>query len=231
MAARKLIEELEAQKSQEIQIRRKTMGNGPAMAGAGASPVMQQMKIALGEAEANVASLKARVSEYESRVQQLAAASRMLPQLETEYTQLNRDYDVNKKNYDALVARRESATMAVEMGATSGVADFRLIDPPTVPAKPSAPNRLLLMPGAGVLALLLGAAVSFLISQIRPIFTDTQVLREVTGLAVLGAVSMIADPDRMRVQRRGRIVFLGGVGALVGLFGAMTVWLLLARMG
>jgi uncharacterized protein involved in exopolysaccharide biosynthesis len=110
---------------------------------------MQQMKIALGEAEANVASLKARVSEYESRVQQLAAASRMLPQLETEYTQLNRDYDVNKKNYDALVARRESATMAVEMGATSGVADFRLIDPPTVPAKPSAPNRLLLMPGAG----------------------------------------------------------------------------------
>ncbi len=73
VAARKLIEELEAQKSQEIQIRRKTMGNGPAMAGAGASPVMQQMKIALGEAEANVASLKARVSEYESRVQQLAA--------------------------------------------------------------------------------------------------------------------------------------------------------------
>ena len=121
--------------------------------------------------------------------------------------------------------------MAVEMWATSGVADFRLIDPPTVPAKPSAPNRLLLMPGAGVLALLLGAAVSFLISQIRPIFTDTQVLREVTGLAVLGAVSMIADPDRMRVQRRGRIVFLGGVGALVGLFGAMTVWLLLARVG
>ena len=148
VAARKLIEELEAQKSQEIQIRRKSVGNGPAMAGAGASPVMQQMKIALGEAEANVASLKARVSEYESRVQQLAAASRMLPQLETEYTQLNRDYDVNKKNYDALVARRESATMAVEMGATSGVADFRLIDPPTVPAKPSAPNRLLLMPGA-----------------------------------------------------------------------------------
>jgi uncharacterized protein involved in exopolysaccharide biosynthesis len=34
VAARKLIEELEAQKSQEIQIRRKTMGNGPAMAGA-----------------------------------------------------------------------------------------------------------------------------------------------------------------------------------------------------
>jgi uncharacterized protein involved in exopolysaccharide biosynthesis len=80
----------------------------------------------------------------------------MLPQIEAEYTQLNRDYDVNKRNYDALVARRESATMAVEMGATSGVADFRLIDPPTVPNKPAAPNRLLLMPAAGLAALLMG---------------------------------------------------------------------------
>jgi hypothetical protein len=120
--------------------------------------------------------------------------------------------------------------MAVEMGATSGVADFRLIDPPTLPSKPAAPNRLLLMPAAGLAAMLFGAAVSFLISQIRPTFSDTQVLREVTGLAVLGAVSMLADADRQRNLRRGQIAFLGGVGALVGMFGAMTVWLLLAKV-
>jgi len=237
VGARKLIEELEAQKSQELQARRKASAAAGAAGGistgggSSVNPVFQQMRLSLSEAEANVASLRVRVAEYEGRLQQLNAASRILPQLETEFTQLNRDYDINKKNYDALVSRRESATMAVEMGATSGVADFRLIDPPTVPNKPSAPNRLLLMPAAGLGALLAGFVVSFLISQIRPVFTDIQVLREVTGLAVLGSVSMIADPGRMRSQRRGKIVFLGGVGALVGLFGAMTVWLLLARMG
>lgn len=228
IGTRKVIEQLEAQKNQEIQSRRKA---GPSTVGSiNSNPVFQQMKMSLAEAEANVASLKARVSEYEARQQNLSSASRMVPQLEAEYTQLNRDYDINKKNYDALVARRESATMAVEMGATSGVADFRLIDPPTLPSKPAAPNRLLLMPGAGLAALLLGAVVSFMMSQIRPVFTDMQVLRDVTGLPVLGAVSMIADPERMGTQRRGRIVFLGGVGALVGLFGAMTVWLLLAKV-
>ncbi|MBN8282070.1 XrtA system polysaccharide chain length determinant [Zoogloea sp.] len=229
VGTRKTIETLEAQKIQEIQNRRKTAPTGMSSS-AGSNPVYQQLKMSLAEAEANVASLRARVAEYESRVQSLSAASRMLPQIEAEYTQLNRDYDVNKRNYDQLVARRESATMAVEMGATSGVADFRLIDPPTVPNKPAAPNRLLLMPAAGLAALLMGAAISFLISQIRPTFSDTNVLRDVTGLAVLGAVSMIADPDRARNQRRGKIAFLGGVGALVGLFGAMTVWLMLARM-
>lgn len=234
VGARKMIAELEAQKAEELQVRRKAAAASTVtnvVSSSTVNPVFQQMKLSLAEAEANVASLRARVSEYESRLQHLEAASRTLPQLETEFTQLNRDYDVNKKNYDALVARRESATMAVEMGATSGVADFRLIDPPTVPSKPSAPNRLLLMPAAGLVALLFGTLVSFLMSQIRPVFADIQVLREVTGLAVLGAVSMIGDTDRQRNLRRGKMVFLGGVGALVGMFGAMTVWLLLARMG
>ncbi len=90
------------------------------------------------------------------------------------------------------------------MGATSGVADFRLIDPPTVPTKPSAPNRLLLMPAAGPGLAARALAISFLISQIRPTFSDTRVLRDVTGLAVLGTVSMIeSDPDTAADQRRG----------------------------
>lgn len=230
VGARKMISQLEAQKVQEIQARKKlapASGGGPSL---GSNPVFQQLKMSLAEAEANVASLKARVTEYESRVQTLNAASRMLPQIEAEFAQLNRDYDVNKRNYDQLVARRESASMAVEMGATSGVADFRLIDPPTVPSKPAAPNRLLLMPAAGLAALLMGAAISFLISQIRPTFSDMNVLREVTGLAVLGSVSLLSDHDRMRSIRRGKIAFLGCMGALIGLFGAMTVWLMLARM-
>lgn len=231
VGTRRMIEGLEAQKVKELQARRKAAGNAPAVSSSvNSNPVYQQLKMSLAEAEANVASLKARVDEYESRVKSLTASSRMLPQIEAEFTQLNRDYDINKRNYDALVARRESASMAVEMGATSGVADFRLIDPPTVPSKPAAPNRLLLMPAGGLGALLIGAVVAFLISQVRPTFSDTHVLRDVTGLAVLGSVSRLADAEWLRKQRRGKIVFLTGVGALVGLFSAMTIWLMLARM-
>lgn len=232
VGARRMIENLEAQKAKEVQARRKAAASGGStpVTSVNSNPVYQQLKMSLAEAEANVASLQARVAEYENRVKTLSASSRMLPQLETEFTQLNRDYDVNKRNYDALVARRESAAMAVEMGATSGVADFRLIDPPTVPSKPTAPNRLLLMPAGGGVALLVGAVVAFLMSQIRPTFADTYALRETTGLAVLGSVSRLADADWLRKQRRGKIAFLAGVGVLVGLFSAMTVSLVLARM-
>ena len=88
-----------------------------------------------------------------------------------------------------------------------------------------------LMPLAGVAALAVGAVVSFLISQIRPTFADTVSLRDLTGLPVLGAVSMIVDPERIRKQRRDKLALLAAVVGLVMLFVAMTVWLVLSRMG
>lgn len=220
VGAKRVIEQLEQQKVDEIEARRKA---GPGQFGAlNSNPVFQQMKLALAEAQARVASLRARVGEYESRVNQARAASKMLPELEAELAQLNRDYAVHKSNYDSLVARRESANIAVEMDAKSGIAEFRLIDPPSLPVKPSAPNRLLLMPLAGLAGLAAGFALTFLISQLRPAFSDGRALREVTGLPVLGTVSMLPTPERQRLRKRGLMAFSGGVVAFVGAIGLAT---------
>lgn len=220
IGAKRVIEQLEKQKMDEIEVRRKA---GPGQFGSlNANPVFQQMKLSLAEVQARVASLRARVNEYESRVAQARTASKMVPELEAELAQLNRDYAVHKSNYDSLVARRESANIAVEMDAKSGIAEFRLIDPPSLPVKPSAPNRLLLMPLAGLAGLAAGLALTFLISQLRPAFSDGRALREVTGLPVLGTVSMLPTPERRSQKRRGMIAFSGGLVAFVGAIGLAT---------
>lgn len=220
VGAKRVIEQLEKQKLDEIEARRKA---GPGQFGSlNANPVFQQMKISLAEAQARVASLKARVGEFDSRLTQARALSKMRPELEAELTQLNRDYAVHKSNYDSLVARRESANIAVEMDAQSGIAEFRLIDPPSLPVKPSAPNRLLLMPLAGLAGLAAGFALTFLISQLRPAFSDARSLRDVTGLPVLGTVSMLQSPERARHRKRGMVAFSGGLVAFVGAIGLAT---------
>ncbi len=224
VGTKRVIEQLEAQKRQEYKERRQA---GAGTASENSNPVYQQLKVSLAEAEANVASLGTRVAEYESRYDQLKAASKLVPEMEAEFAQLNRDYDINRKNYEILVGRRESATLSGEMEATSGVAEFRLIDPPRVSPKPVAPNRQLLLLTAMFAALGVGLGASFLMTQIRPTFLDGRTLREATGLPVLGTVSLLPDANRVRRQRRGILAFFVGFGSLLASYGAAMVLLAL----
>jgi len=228
VGTRRVIEQLEAQKKQEVESRRKSGGMSGSL---GANPVYQQLKLSLSESEANVASLQTRVAEYEARLGAMRGSQRMLPEMEAEFAQLNRDYEINKKNYESLVSRREAANMSVEMDASSGVAEFRLIDPPSVPSKPAAPNRALLMPASGLVSLGIGLLVAFLVFQVRPIFFDGRALRDVTGLPVLGVVTMIDSPSRAKRERMHSIYFAGGLLSLVGIFALMTAVLALRAFG
>lgn len=220
LGTKRAIEDLEAERAREVAARRKATVPKTATSSINANPVYQQLKVSLAETEANVASLKTRVAEYETRYAALREAAKLAPQVEAEFTQLNRDYDINKRNYEGLVSRRGSAEMAGEMEATSGVADFRLIDPPRVSPQPVAPNRLVLFPLALLGALGAGLLASLVASQIWPTFSDARALREQTGLPVLGTVSMVVSDSLKRKERRGLLGFVSGFVALMGSFGA-----------
>lgn len=229
--ARRLIKELEEQKTQEVAARKKAAAANPAAA-VSSNPVYQQLKVSLAEAEANVASLRTRVAEYESRYKSLVERMKTMPEIEAEYAALNRDYDVQKKNYDALLSRRESASMSGDLESVAGLADFRLIDPPTVSQTPVAPNRVLLFPLGLVAALGAGIAVALLLSQLRPVFVDGKSLRETTGLPLLGTISMVADVEMVKREKQGLRRFIAGVVALFASYGAgLAALFLLAPRG
>lgn len=228
IGTRRVIADLEAQKREEV-AKMAQAGITSQFGSINSNPVFQQMKMALAESESRVASLQARVGEYQGRLDHLRTMNKMLPEIEAEMAQLNRDYDVHKRNYDALVSRRESANMAVEMSSQTGIAEFRVVDPPTLPNKPSAPNRLLLLPLAALAGLGAGFALTFLISQLRPAFSDGRALREATGLPVLGTVSMLQTPARTRARRRGLAAFAAGLTAYAGAFAAAVVALKLIQ--
>ncbi|MEC5387228.1 XrtA system polysaccharide chain length determinant [Uliginosibacterium sp. H3] len=225
IGTRRVLADLERQRDEELKARKSNASAGTPITST--NPVYQQLKISLTDAEARVAQLKTRVAEFEARSAQSKELMRLAPQIEQELAQLNRDYAIHKQEYEQLVGRRESAHMSAQMESVGGVADFRLIDPPSVPSKPSAPNRIVMMPLVGLIALAVGAALTVLLDQIRPAFFDSRVLREATGLPILGSVSVTPNPERMRRSRRVRWLFVGGVGSLVSVFGALTVLLML----
>ena len=234
VATKKLIEELEEERSKVVEARRaatakqaQNRGQAPAV---DQNPVYQQMKISLADAEANVASLRAKLGGLEAQQRQLKQQAQLVPQAETEYTQLTRDYDVLKKTYDSLLARRESAAMGKDVQDTGG-AQFRVIDPPRVSPQPVAPNRLALLGIAFVLSIGAGLFASLAASQTMPTYHDARTLRQVSGRPILGMVSMLQSDELLRMRRRKGWLFTGGLGGLLASFSAVFAFALLIGRG
>jgi len=175
--------------------------------------VYQQMKMAYSTAEAEVAAKKVVVTEYSHRIKELESAVDRVLLVEGERSQLNRDYETVKQQHAGLLTRLESARLSRKVDTRTDTVKFRVIDPPRVPHEPSGPNRIIFSSAVFVVAVGLGVALAFLLSQLRPTFDDRRFMGEITGLPVLGSVDMVwTDEQKKARASRGLaflIVFLG----------------------
>ena len=222
VATIRLIEELKARKATLPESSDPESGSS----GAG-SAYAEQMAVALAEADSRVAALETRVAAYTARYKAMADAVDRVPEIEREYAALLRDHAVLKSNYDSLLATREKASISQEVEDKTTAVEFRIIDPPTVPVDPAAPNRLLLSTAVLLLGIAAGAAVAFLLSQIRPTVDSVRILEELTGRSELVTISDHPTETSRRARRRSILSFSFTAVALIGAYSAvMTIALL-----
>jgi ascorbate-specific PTS system EIIC-type component UlaA len=74
----------------------------------------------------------------------------------------------------------------------------------------------------------IGGGIAFLLHTLRPVFTSVKSLTEVTGLTVLGSVSMAWLEQQKHIRRNSYIRYAVAIG---GLFVIGAVVLQLNRMG
>ena len=158
--------------------------------GAISNPYVQALKMTLNQIQTEKASVRSRISVLNKRMKNIQDTMDSRLHIETEMKNLDRDYSVIKSNYMKLIQRRETISMTEKADRSQGILRFKIIEAPSVPLSPTSPNRKSLnsiVPAVGIVA---GVAIAFLIYFIRPTFMSTRQVRSVTGLPVLGSVSI-----------------------------------------
>jgi len=215
---RNTIAALQKRLNDEIEAARKGDASAAARTGLAASPVYQNLKLQYDQVGVEIAGLQADIANHRQRVAALRSMMNTAPEVEAQFSRLNRDYTVVKAQYEALVEQLGRARLG-EQAAQTGLVRFDVVDPPRAGFDPVFPKRPLLAVGALLAAIAAGVGVAFLLNMLRPAFGSVQRLHEVTGLPVLGAVSMTWMERYDAQLRRSALQLAAGVLGMVALCG------------
>jgi len=131
--------------------------------------------------------LHAEIATYQNRMN-------LTPVREGQLANILRDYDLYKKEYTDLLGKQLQSQQTVSLEERQEGQRFRLVDPPTLPALPSSPNRLKISLGGAGVGLALGLALAFLMDAKRRSFHMEKEISQSFSLPLVVAVPLLLTP-------------------------------------
>jgi len=182
------------------------------------NPAYSSLQSIKAERQANVQALSARRAAVQSDIATVTSQQFSNPQVAAEAQRINRDYDVLKQQYDKLLQDREELRLRGQVETERSAVKFQVVDPPTTPRAPVAPNRPLLLLGVLLAGLGAGVGAAFAMGQLRSTFTTTAKLEQAVGLPVLGGISATITESGRQLRAKRLKYFYAATAALGGLF-------------
>ena len=201
-----------ALKAQIASLSRSAAGEGGP--GGMPNPAYSSLQSIKADREASMIALQSRRTSLTQELAQLTGRQFSEPGLAAEAARINRDYDVLKEQYDKLLRDREQLRLRGQVETERNAVKFEVIDPPTTPRSPSAPDRPMLLFLVLIVGLAAGCGSAFALGQLRSTYATTGQLERATGMQVIGSVTLTLT-RRARAQSWRQLKwFVGGVASL-----------------
>jgi protein tyrosine kinase modulator len=155
--------------------------------------------------------LEGQISAYQTRLN-------LTPETEQELADISRGYDESKADYDSLLKKQSQSQLATSLEKRQQGEQFRILDPPSLPDKPSAPNHLLVSLGGLALGIILGFSLSALLELIDVRVRGEKDLEGLVSARVLVGIPHLDAPGEDSVLARNRWIEIGaatGIAILI----------------
>src|ERR1700674_3736970 len=162
------------------------------------STSLMQLESQLKANQLEIQNYQKHESELESQVSAYLARLNVAPETEQELANISRGYDESKANYNSLLQKQMQSQLATSLEQRQKGEQFRILDPPSLPNKPSAPNHF----KVSLVALALGIALGLGIATLLEL-TDVRVRKErdlvgIVPVSVLVGIPHLSTPGETR---------------------------------
>ena len=185
----------------QIEEMKKHMAEAPMTSGQGSGstrvsaiepPQMQQLHAKLRQDEVSISNLTKRQNQIQDQIRQLQARIQASPVVEQQFKEMTRSHQSALDFYNDLLKKHEQSAMATDLEHQQQSEQFRVLDPPSLPEKPSFPNKSYFAGGGLGGGLVLGLGIMYLIAFMDKSLHTERDVELFLKLPVLAMVPMLA---------------------------------------
>jgi uncharacterized protein involved in exopolysaccharide biosynthesis len=173
---------------------------------------MMQIESQLKANRLEIENYQQHEKKIESDITAYQARLNLTPETEQELADISRGYEESKLNYNSLLQKQNESQLATSLEQRQQGEQFRILDPPSLPARASAPNLLLISAAGLMLGFAVGASLTAFLEMTNVRVRQEKDLEDAVPLKVLIGIPHLDAPG----EHRYRVLFRGlRVGAAV----------------
>src|SRR5947208_47721 len=156
-----------------------------------------------------------RVKDLESQISSHQVRSNVTAETERQWLGISRGYEESKMNYSLLLQKQMQSRLATSPDGRQQVEQRRVIDPPSLPIKPSSPNHFKISMEGLLLGIAVGIGLAGLLELTHARVWQEKDLKKLLSVRVLIGIPHLSTPEDQ--SREALIPWIEG-GALAAMF-------------
>jgi uncharacterized protein involved in exopolysaccharide biosynthesis len=180
---------------------------------------LRDLKDQIADTDQQLADRQRQENKLRSVAAEYQGKLNAIPKRESELVELSRDYATLQATYQSLLAKRQDAKIAADLGRKNIGPQFRILDAPKVPERPFKPNRLLIDLGGAGAGLLLGVVLLAFAEFKDATLRYEEDVERVLRVPVLAVMPVLSGGRSRRVS-----FVVAGIAAAAVVAAAVALW-------